>query len=54
MVLMQTVPGMVLEDVGRPLEAMVAEEDEEEMVVEEGMEEAGEMVQWEELEVWEG
>ena len=50
MALMAIVPGMALEGVGGLVEAMVEEEDEEEMVVLEGMEEEGEKVRWEELE----
>ena len=53
MALMAIVPGMALEGVGGLVEAMVEEEDGEEMVemvVLEGMEEEGEKVRWEELE----
>ena len=50
MALIAIVPGMALEGVGGLVEATVAEEDEEEMVVLEGLEEEGERGQWEELE----
>ena len=53
MVLMAIVPGTALKGAGGLMEAMVGEGDEEEMVVVEGMEEAGERGQWEELGVWE-
>ena len=53
MALMAIVPGTALEGVGGLVEAMVAEEDEEEMVVPEGMEEVGERGPLEELEVLE-
>jgi len=48
MALMAIVPGMALEGVGELMEVMVAEEEEEAMVVLEGMEEVGERGQWEE------
>ena len=51
MALMAIVPGMALEGVGGLVEATVAEEDEEEMVVLEGLEEEGERGQLEVLEV---